>query len=466
MPFIPHTDSEIQSMLKTISVDNIDQLFDEIPSSLRAKPFSKIPLGLGEHKVVKIVNQKARQDGVDLSFLGAGAYEHHIPAAIWDIVSRGEYMTAYTPYQAEASQGNLQLIYEYQTMMANLMAMECSNASLYEGASSLAEACLMAVRANKKSKSRRVLILGAISPFYQQTLETILQQQKIQIEVVPFDKDSSQVCVDSLVQFEGQDITAVIIAQPNFLGTIQAVDSLTDYAHELGALVIALVNPMAMALIKPPGQWGETGADIACGEGQSLGVPLAYGGPYFGFMCCRKAIVRQMPGRIVGRTVDKDGKQGFCLTLQAREQHIRRSKATSNICTNQGLLVTAATIYMSLLGYDGLKKVASQSHHNAMQLKKQLAELPGVSVKFDGPSFHEFVLQLDVPVEAVQKALAQRKMQAGFDLSPYFPSLQNCLLLCSTEVHDQDDHDQFVQALSQVLTQMHEQQAAKQPAQA
>lgn len=451
MPFVPHTEAEVQGMLKAINVKNIDDLFDEIPQGLRAKPFETIPAGLTEQQVIKLVTQRARQDGVDLSFLGAGAYEHHIPAAIWELVSRGEYMTAYTPYQAEASQGNLQLIYEYQTMMANLMAMECSNASLYEGASSLAEAVLMAVRSQKKSKSRRVLVLGPISPFYQETLNSILGQQNITTETVDIDPQTSQVSVEKLIQYDGQDITAVIIPQPNFFGSIQAVDSLTDWAHELGALVIGLVNPMAMALIKAPGQWGETGADIVCGEGQPLGVPLAFGGPYFGFMCCKKALVRQMPGRIVGRTVDEEGKRGFCLTLQAREQHIRRSKATSNICTNQGLLVTAATIYMSLLGFEGLKRVATTSHHNAMTLKERLCAMDGVEAVFPGPNFHEFVCRFEVPVDELLKRLSAQGIQAGFNLSSYFPALKNCLLMCSTEVHDVADQDRFVHAVQHVV---------------
>lgn len=459
MPFIPHTEAEIQSMLKTIDVTSIDQLFDEIPGSLRAKPFETIPPGLSEAQLNKLLTKRARKDGVDLSFLGAGAYEHHIPAAVWEIVSRGEYYTAYTPYQAEASQGNLQLIYEYQTMMANLMDMDCANASLYEGASSLAEACLMAVRAQKKSKSRKVLVLGALSPFYREVLDTILTQQNITVETLALDESNSQVAADALAEHEGQDITAVIVPQPNFFGTIQAVDALTNWAHEQGALVIGLVNPMAMSLIKPPGQWGETGADIVCGEGQSLGVPLAFGGPYFGFMCCRKNLVRQMPGRIVGRTVDMDGKEGFCLTLQAREQHIRRSKATSNICTNQGLLVTAATIYMSLLGFEGLKQVASTSHHQAMALKKRLAELDGVELVYAGPQFHEFVVRFDVSTDDVLKKLSEQGIQAGFDLSSHFQNLDNCLLMCSTEVHDESDQDRLIQSLQHVLTQLHEKDA-------
>ena len=451
MAFIPHTDAEISSMLQTIGVDNIDQLFDEIPESLIAKPFANIPESIEEGRLTRIMMNRAQQDGLDLNFIGAGSYQHHIPAAIWDLVSRGEIMTAYTPYQAEASQGNLQLIYEYQTMMSKLMALDCSNASLYEGASALAEAVLMSIRANKKSKTKKVLVLGAISPFYREVLDSILMQQEISVEAIAVDKKSSQIDAASLAEFDGQDITAVVIPQPNFFGTIQAIDCLTDWAHENNALVIGLVNPMAMSLLKPPGQWGKDGADIACGEGQPLGVPMASGGPYFGFMCCKQAYVRQMPGRIVGRTTDLDGKEGFCLTLQAREQHIRRSKATSNICTNQGLLVSAATIYMSLLGSNGLRRVATASHQHAMWLKEEICKIEGVELVFKGPQYHEFVVRLPVAAKTVVSQLAMKGIQAGFELSSYFPDLDDCLLVCATEVHTTEDMMQYVDSLSAIL---------------
>ena len=354
MPFIPHTEKDITEMLKAIGADSIEQLFDEIPDNLRSAGLQDVPTSTNEMEVTRLMHERANQDARTQCFLGAGAYEHHIPAAVWELTTRGEFYSAYTPYQAEASQGTLQLLYEYQTMMASLTGMDVSNASLYDGASSLAEAVLMAVRANRKSKARRILMPRTVHPAYRKVAHTIVHNQGITLEELDYDRNSGIIDPDSLPKDPG-DFTALVIPQPNFFGNLEEVNVLTDWAHQHGALVIAVVNPTSLALITPPGEWGEIGADIACGDGQPLGAPLSSGGPYFGFMCCRQTYVRQMPGRIIGRTVDLDGKEGFALTLQAREQHIRRSKATSNICTNQGLLVTAATIYMSLLGPQGLQ---------------------------------------------------------------------------------------------------------------
>ncbi len=441
MPFTPHTDAEIQDMLNTIGVSSIADLFDEIPNTLDQQVQSmQIAEGINEQKLTRLMQMLAAKDEQQLNFIGAGAYQHHIPAAVWDLVGRGEFMTAYTPYQAEASQGGLQVIYEYQTMMANLMAMDVSNASLYDGATALAEAVLMAVRANKKSKANHIAIIGPIAPNYLKTVQTIVQHQGIMISTLPANQTESLT----------QDITAAVIVQPNFLGHIQKVDQLTDWAHGKDALVIGLVNPMAMALLKAPGHWGEQGVDIVCGEGQPLGVPLAGGGPYFGFMCCKQAIVRQMPGRIVGRSTDIEGKPGFCLTLQAREQHIRRSKATSNICTNQGLLVTAATIYMSLLGFDGLKQVALKSHENALALSQKLRKISGVTLQTNTHFFHEFVIQLPSDVQQILQKLSNQNIQAGYALND-FDGYENCLLICSTEMHNEADHDQLAKALKEAI---------------
>jgi glycine dehydrogenase subunit 1 len=352
MPFIPHTEEDIRAMLAVMNVASIEDLFDEIPESLRHASLTDIPQGLTEMELSRLMRERAKLDSGLLCFIGAGAYEHHIPAAVWDVASRGEYLTAYTPYQAEASQGTLQLLYEYQTMMASLMGLDVSNASLYDGASALAEAVLMAVRANRTNKSERVLIPRTLHPHYRQVVQAIVAQQGIEIIEIPFDASTGCINLASLEKFAG-DVTALVIPQPNFFGLLEDVDALTNWAHQQNALAIGIVNPLATALLKAPGQWGQKGADIAAGEGQPLGVPMASGGPYYGFLCCKQEFVRQLPGRIVGRTVDLEGKQGFVLTLQAREQHIRRAKATSNICTNQGLLVTASTIFMSLMGPKG-----------------------------------------------------------------------------------------------------------------
>lgn len=450
MPFIPHTEAEIQDMLSAIGVDQIEALFDEIPSELRISELEGIPTAIGELEIRRLMQQRSSSGGAPLCFIGAGAYEHHIPAAVWQLTTRGEFYSAYTPYQAEASQGTLQLIYEYQTMMAGLMAMDASNASLYDGASALAEAVLMAVRANRKSKSKRVLLASTVNPVYRACADAIVKNQGIELVELPFSEVNGTSVVDGLQAYEGQDIAAVIVQQPNFFGGLEDVDAITDWAHKNSALMIAVVNPLTTAVLKPPGEWGGRGADIACGDGQPLGAPLSGGGPYYGFMCCRQDYIRQMPGRIVGRTVDLDGKEGFVLTLQAREQHIRRSKATSNICTNQGLVVTASTIHMAIMGPEGLRRVATQSHANTVELVEKLTELKGVRPLFDGPYFHECVLSFDRPAAEVLEALAQQSILGGYDLSVYYPQLSNAVLVCATETKTSADLDAYCQALTTI----------------
>jgi len=450
MPFIPHTDNDISRMLDNIGVSGIDQLFDEIPSELRCRSIDRVPEALTEHEVSRLMGQRAAQDGQPLCFIGAGAYEHHIPAAVWEITTRGEFYSAYTPYQAEASQGTLQLIYEFQSMMTALMAMEVSNASLYDGASALAEAALMAIRANRKSRTQRILVPTSVHPAYRKTVHSIVNNQKIDLVDVPYDHQGGHTSVASLAKYDGEDIAAVVIAQPNFFGVLEDVDALTDWAHANGALVIAVVNPVAMALLKPPGQWGEKGADIVVGEGQPLGVPLSSGGPYFGFMCSKQQYVRQMPGRIVGRTVDRDGRVGYTLTLQAREQHIRRSKATSNICTNQGLLVTAATIHMALVGGEGLRRVALACHANTRKLVEKLSN-DYISLRFNRPYFHEAVLTSALPLKRLLRPLYAHNLQPGYELSGDYPELDESLLVCATETKSDADLDLYQDHLDRVI---------------
>lgn len=452
MPFIPHTEADVQEMLAAIGASGIDALFDEIPQELRIQSLAGIPEALTEMEIGRLMRARAQRDGRPLNFIGAGAYEHHIPAAVWAIVTRGEFYSAYTPYQAEASQGTLQLLYEYQSMMASLTGMQVSNASLYDGASALAEACLMAVRAHRKSKSARILVPATVNPTYVEVSRAIAEGQKLNFEIVPYTKDSGVTAASAFAGYTGQDITAVVIQQPNFFGLLEDVDAITDWAHANGALVIAVVNPMSLAILKPPGEWGTKGVDIVVGDGQPLGVPLSSGGPYFGFMTARMEHVRQMPGRIIGRTVDLDGKPGFTLTLQAREQHIRRSKATSNICTNQGLLVTAATIYMSLLGAQGLEQVAATSQTRTTELVNALIAVKGVKLAFNGPRFHEAVLQLDRKVSEVIEALASDGIIAGFDLSRKYPELGNALLVCATETRTSEDIELYAKALREVMS--------------
>jgi glycine dehydrogenase subunit 1 len=451
MAFIPHTGADVAAMLKTIGAASLEQLFDEIPAQLRTRALTGIPEALNEMQIGRLMSERARADGTLLNFIGAGAYEHHIPAAVWAITTRGEFYSAYTPYQAEASQGTLQLIYEFQSMVTRLTAMDVANASMYDGASATAEASLMAVRANRKSRSARILVPQTLHPHYRRVAVNTAHNQGLKFEELPYEPASGLTAPAVLAKYAGEDVTALVIQQPNFFGRLEDVDALTDWAHANGALVIAVVNPTALALLKPPGQWGARGADIAVGEGQPLGVPLSSGGPYLGFMSARMEHVRQMPGRIVGRTLDVAGKSGFTLTLQAREQHIRRAKATSNICTNQGLLMTAATIYLSLMGPQGLTRTAAACHARTRELIAALTRLPGVRLAFTGPCFHEAVLLLDRAVAPLLKALSARGIAAGLDLSPYYPELGHALLVCATETKTQADIERYRASLSEVM---------------
>ncbi|WP_017941310.1 MULTISPECIES: aminomethyl-transferring glycine dehydrogenase subunit GcvPA [unclassified Thioalkalivibrio] len=443
MPFIPHTEEDIRAMLDSIGADSVEDLFDEIPADLRSPPLTGIPEGENEMGITRLMQERAAKDGMPSNFIGAGAYEHHIPAAVWQIATRGEFYSAYTPYQAEASQGTLQLIYEYQTMISRLTGMEVSNASLYDGASALAEAVLMAVRVNRRSKAKRVLLPGALHPDYRKVVKTLIGNQGIELVELPFDETTGQTPMDALAPHADEDVTAMVISQPNFFGILEDVDALTGWAEERGIPVIAVVNPVSLALLKPPGEWGTSGVDIVVGEGQPLGAPLSSGGPYFGFMTTLKKHIRQMPGRIVGRAEDADGKPGFVLTLQAREQHIRRSKATSNICTNQGLVVTAATIHMSMLGDEGLTRVAEACYANTHALVEKLAA-KGIKPRFTGEYFHEVALDFGGDAASRVQAMADAGVLAGFELGRDYAQLDGCVLVCATETKTESDLEQYV----------------------
>src|SRR6202522_686404 len=459
MAFIPHTPDDVARMLQLIGSQSIDDLFDEIPAELRAGALG-VPPAMSEMELGRLMTERAASDGRPLNFIGAGAYEHHIPAPVWAIATRGEFYSAYTPYQAEARQGTLQPIYEFQSMICALTGMEAANASLYDGASALAEACLMAVRV--KPESRRILIPRTVNPTYGKVAQTIARHQNIEFESPVIDRRTGRTDPEALKSsIRGKEAAALVVQQPNFFGNLEEIDALTDWAHANKVLLIAVVNPTSLALLKPPGEWGSgkdgrCGADIVCGEGQPLGVPLASGGPYFGFMATRMHYVRQMPGRIVGRTLDADGRPGFSLTLQAREQHIRRSKATSNICTNQGLTVTAATIYMSLLGAAGLASVATLSMQRTGELLDALVRVGGVTCAFDAPRFHEAVVLLDRPVAPLLAALAERGIAAGLDLAPSHPELGHAMLVCATETKSHADIETYERALRAVLAMPHD----------
>jgi glycine dehydrogenase subunit 1 len=335
-------------------------------------------------------------------------------------------------------------------MMAGLTALDVSNASVYDGASGLAEAVLMAVRANKKSRSRVVMMAETVHPHYRSATRSIVGTQGVETATVPMGEDGR---IDREALARADAPVALVLQQPNFFGLLEDVDALTDWAHANGVLVIAVVNPLTLAALKPPGEWGGNGADIACGDGQPLGIPMSSGGPSFGFICCRSALVRQMPGRIIGRTVDLDGQPGYTLTLQAREQHIRRGKATSNICTNQGLLVTAATIHMSLMGAAGLEAVARASAANTRKLVKRLCAIDGVAARFGGPSFHEAVIELPRDADVVVRGLLARGVLGGLPLGGYFPGMANALLVCATEKRTDAQIEQYGAALEEILSQ-------------
>jgi glycine dehydrogenase subunit 1 len=448
MPFIPHTDEDVAAMLATIGAAQLDDLFDEIPDELRAGRLN-IAEGLSEMQVTRLMRARADQNRALVCFAGAGAYEHHIPAAVWEIAQRGEFYSAYTPYQPEASQGTLQVLYEYQTMMASLTGMDVSNGSLYDGASALAEAILMAVRINPAA--RRILVPRTVNPAYRKVVQTLVTHQRIELIDVDFDREQGRIDPASLSAFAASEASALVIPQPNFFGVLEEVDELADWVHQHGLLAIGLVNPVALGLLKPPGAWGEAGAAIACGDGQPFGAPLYGGGPYFGFLCCRQAHVHQMPGRLVGATVDRDGKPGFTLTLQAREQHIRRAKATSNICTNQGLMATAATIHMALLGPEGLRRVALECHGQTRKLRQRLCVVDGVEPLFSGPVFHEWAYRCEKQASAVLAGLIERGLLGGYDLSEEYPELGQGILTCATETRSDEDLDRYARGLSELL---------------
>jgi len=461
MPFIPHTQNEEKEMLDMLNISSIKELFKENAQSLLdAKPESQLDKSLhrqlSEYELAKLLYKRANLDSGYLNFIGAGAYEHHIPAAVWELASRGEFSTSYTPYQAEASQGNLQLIYEFQTHMSRLTGMDIANASLYDGATATAEAILMAIRAHRKCKTKNILIPESLHPNYFETIQTIVSHQNVNLIKVPFDKNMGTINLSALENIlekhknEDDAILATVIAQPNFFGSLEDIHNITDLSHKYDALVIGVVNPTTLALLEAPGEWGNNGADIACGEGQPLGIPLASGGPYFGFICCKTPYVRNIPGRIVGRTTDEHGKDAFVLTLQAREQHIRRSKATSNICTNQGLLMIAATIYMSLLGKQGIKAVAAKGFENTHYLAENLASLENINIKFNSDYFYEVLIEfknkdsnfVDELLSKLEKS--DKKILAGLNVEKYYPSLPNCLLVCATETKSKEELNLFI----------------------
>lgn len=429
MPYLPHTSVEEKAMLESIGLTSTDELFRDIPEKLRLKRELDLPPGLAEKttwdKVYKLaaVNRNANQY---VSFLGAGAYQHYQPKAVGHIISRSEFYTAYTPYQPEISQGTLQAIFEYQTMICELTGMDVANASLYDGASAVAEGALITVETTRRKK---LLVSSLVHPEYREALETYLQGRGVEIELIPHSAGLTN--KEELSNLLTDNVAGIIMQNPNFLGTVEDLGYFADQAHNQGALLVACVDPSSLGVLESP---GFLGADIAVGEGQGLGLHLSFGGPYLGFMAVKEKNLRRIPGRIVGQTVDRLGREGFVLTLQAREQHIRREKASSNICSNQALCALAATVYLSLLGPQGLREVGEQCLAKSSYAKELLCKLPGVKLAFSSPTFQEFVVKTEEEPARINKRLWNAGILGGLDLGRFYPELQQHILLCVTEI--------------------------------
>ncbi|BCM89353.1 putative glycine dehydrogenase (decarboxylating) subunit 1 [Abditibacteriota bacterium] len=452
MPYFSLTPADREAMLATIGVQSADELFADIPASLREAAraaFADLESGRSEMGLKRDMARLAAKNThaeTATCFLGAGLYDHYVPAAVSALASRGEFVTAYTPYQAETSQGTLQVIYEFQSLLCRLTGMEMANASLYDGATGLAEALILAHAATKK---KRVLLPRGLSPSYRRVSATYLQGLPIEIEEIPFDAASGQIDSEALsALLQSGDVAAVVVAQPNFFGVLEDAPTIAAATHAAGALLIAVFNPLSLGILPPPGSYD---ADVAIADGQSLGLPLTFGGPGLGLFCCKQKFSRLAPGRLVGLTTDANGKRGFTLTLQTREQHIRREKATSNICSNQALCALVATIYLATMGERGIREAASHSFHKAAYAREQLQTLPGVKPLFSGPQFHEFALRLPVAVETVGQALASENIIGPYDLGRDYPELEGAALFCCTEKRSREEIDFLAETLRSIL---------------
>ena len=440
MDFVSNTNEQRKAMLAEIGLSG-EELFADIPAGMRACEMD-IPLGLSEQEMRRRMEGLADRNATDLvSFLGGGFYDHFVPAAVGALAGRSEFYTAYTPYQPEVSQGTLQAIYEYQSCICRLTEMEVSNASLYDGGTALYEAVMMAMRITETG--RRIIVDDGVSPIYRTMLRSYTRN--LGIELVETQNKEGLADRDAIAKQLENDACAVVVQNPNFFGCIDDVSDLAELAHKRGAMLIVSAYPISLGLLKTPGAMG---ADIVTGEGQSLGLGLNFGGPYLGFMACRKEHMRKIPGRIAGRTVDSQGRQGFVLTLQAREQHIRREKATSNICTNQALMALTATIYLSLLGKQGLADLARVCADKAWYAQKRLLAIPGVRLRYPGRwYFNEFVLELPNNADRVIRRLLERGLAAGFPLVRYYPQMEKSLLVAVTEKRTKEEIDLFAHTL-------------------
>jgi glycine dehydrogenase subunit 1 len=444
MEYIPNTPDDHKTMLATIGVERVEDLLREVPESVRLRRPLALPPALTELEVRReiggLLGENAHAERL-VCFLGAGAYDHAIPSIVPFLASRSEFSTSYTPYQAEMSQGLLQTIYEFQTMICELTGMDVANASMYDGASALAEGALMACRVTKRS---HLVVPETIHPHARAVVTTYLQGISHPIHRIP--SRDGRVDLMALEAEVTDETAAVLIQHPNFFGSLEDVEAVARIAHARGALVVASVDPLSLGVITPPGTWG---ADIAVGEGQALGNAMSFGGPYVGFMATKKDFMRQIPGRIVGATVDTKGRPGYCLTLQAREQHIRRERATSNICTNQALMALTASIYMATLGPAGLREVGEQCLAKARYAADRIAALPGYSRPFAAPSFKEFVVKTSRPPAELNARLLKAGIMGGLDLGAFDPSWAGLWLLCVTEKRTREEIDRLVVVLEE-----------------
>jgi glycine dehydrogenase subunit 1 len=446
MRYLSTTTAQRAEMLRTIGVDDVEALIERIPSKARLGRDLAIPAALAEGDLIAHLRGLAEQNAdADrfVTFLGGGAYDHYIPSPVNHMLLRGEFFTAYTPYQPEASQGTLRSIYEYQTMICELTGMDVTNASLYDGGSALAEAALMAHSATERDQ---IVVSGAVSPLARRVVETYCEGPRLPVKTVAWADGVTD--LDALRKAVTGKTACVMVQYPNFFGCLEDLDQAAKIAHERGALLVVSVDPVALALLRPP---GEVGADIVVGEGQGLGNHLNFGGPYLGLFSCKRDLVRRMPGRLVGATVDKDGKRGFVLTLQTREQHIRREKATSNICTNVALVALAATIHTALLGKEGLRRAATLSTAKAHYAAEALGKVPGVAVRFPSPFFKEFALRLPKNPGTVLRGLRRRKILGGIPLAQFDRKLKDSILVAVTERRTRAEIDAYAEALASAV---------------
>lgn len=443
MVFNPHTSDDRRQMLETIGINSVEELFAPVPEDVRF-PELNLPPSLTEMQANRRMQDLASLNLVpnpEDNYMGAGSYQHYVPATVGQVLSRGEFYTAYTPYQPEVAQGTLQVIYEFQSMVAELLGTEVANASMYDGATAFAEGALMTV-ANSKKK-HRIVLAGTVHPAYRQVMHTYVDNAGVTVtEVEP--ANPFVLTVDDITPHLGDDVACVAVAYPNFFGAIEDIAALAEAAHAAGTALVVSTSPVPLGLLKSP---GELGADVVTAEGQSLGVAQSYGGPYVGLLGSTKALVRQMPGRISGITTDSEGKRGYVLTLQTREQHIRREKATSNICTNQGLMATAATVYMSTLGPEGFREVSRASYSNAHYLADQITALDGYELAYDAPFFHEFTLKTEKPAADVLETLLAEGILGGIDLGQFDPAWDHLLLIAATEMNSKDGIDHLTEVL-------------------